>query len=183
MKLRNLFLVLTAAFGLCACGTTAKTSSETPVSNIVPQTDPLVIELDSFESHTFGNERAYIVICDNTVKGQIPSVNGMVTSRISAFSSRYALQFDNCSAKVYEPKFNKKGTQYSFTVKVEDAKFFGSFRDTDWRMTFTIDGSGFVSMMIESATISSVRNTAIWSFRGHVNPERTEALKMLKGQQ
>ena len=183
MKFRNLFLALTAALGLCACAATTQTSTETPVTNIVPQTDPLVIELDSFENRTFGADRGYIIICDNTVNGQIPSITGMVTSRISVFSGRYALQFDNCNAKVYEPKLNKKGNQYNFTVYVDDAKFFNSFRDTDWRLSITVDAGGFVSLMIESTTISQVRNTSSWTFRGHVNTERTEALKMLKKQQ
>ena len=183
MKFKNLFFVLFAAMGLCACGVTAQTSTETPVTNIVPQTDPLVIELDSFESHTFGGDRAYIVINDNTVKGQIPTVNGMVASRTFAFSSRYALRFDNCRANVSEPSFNKKGTQYKFTVRVDNARFFDSFKDTDWRLSFTIDGGGFVTMLIESASISGVRGTPTWSFRGHVNAERTKALKMIKGQQ
>ena len=182
MKLRNLFLALSAAMGLCACAAPAQTSTEAPVTNIVPQTDPLVIELDSFENRNFGSDRGYIIICDNTVKGQIPTVNGMVTARTFAFSSRYALRFDNCSAKVNEPRFNKKGTQYSFTVYVNDAQFFDSFRDTDWRLSFTVDGEGFVTMRIESTTISTVRSTSTWAFRGHVNAERTEALKMLNGQ-
>ena len=182
MKFRNLLLTLFATMGLCACGTTAQTSTETPVTNIVPQTDPLVIGLDSFENRTFGGDRAYIVICDNTVKGQIPTVSGMVTSRSFVFSSRYALRFDNCSAKVHEPRFNKKGTEYYFTVYVDDAQFFDSTRDSDWRLSFTIDGGGFVTLHIESATISRVRSSSTWTFRGHVNAERTEALKMIKGQ-
>ena len=183
MKFKNLLLALSAAMGLCACGTTAQTSTETPVTNLVAQTDPLVIELESFETHTFRGDRAYIVICDNTVKGQIPTVNGMVASRTSAFASRYALRFDNCSASVYKPSFNKKGTQYSFSVRVDNARFFDSYRDSDWRLSFTIDGGGFVTMLIESTSISGVHGTPTWSFRGHVNAERTEALKMMKGQQ
>ena len=183
MKLRNLFLVLIAAMGLCACGTTAKTGTEAPVTDIVPQTDPLVIELDSFENFSFGAERGCVIICNNIVKGQIPSVNGMVTARMPAFSYRYALQFDNCSAKVSEPKFNKKGTQYNFSLRVNDAKFFGSLKDTDWRLSFTVDGEGYVTMRIESATIYNVRHTSTWTFQGHVNAERTEALKMIVGQQ
>ena len=183
MKLRNLFLALSAVVGLCACGTTAQTSTEAPVTDIVPQTDPLVIELESFESRTFGGERAYIVICDNTVKGQIPTVTGMVTARTFTFASRYALRFENCSARISEPKFNKKGTQYRFTVNVDDAQFFESHRDSDWRLSITIDGGGFVTMLIESATISGVHGTPTWSFRGYVNTERTRALKMMKGQQ
>ena len=181
MKIKNLFLALTAAMGLCACGTSAQTSSETPVTTIVPQTDPLVIELDTFENRTFGSDRAFIVICDNIVKGQIPTVNGMVTSRFFTFSSRYALQFDNCSAKVYEPKFNRKGTEYSFSVYVDNAKFFDSFIDTDWRLYFIIDGGGYVTMQIESTTLLRARSTPTWTFRGHVNTKRTEALKLMKG--
>ena len=179
MKFRNLILTLTAVMGLCACGTTAVTSTETPVTNIVAQTDPLVIELDAFENCPFGSDRAYIVICNNTVKGQIPTVNGMVTIMRPAFSSRYALRFDNCSAKVSEPKLNKKGTRYSFTVNVDGAHFFDSVRDTDWRLSFTIDGGGSVTLRISSTSISQVRHTSTWSLQGHVNVERTEAMKML----
>jgi len=181
MQIRNIFLAIIATVLLSACGTIAQTSTEAPVTNLVAQTDPLVIELDSFENRTFTGDRAYITIYDNTVKGQIPTINGMVSTRISAFASRYALQFDNCTAKVHEPRFNKKGNQYSFTVYVDDAKFFDSFRDTDWRLSFTVDAGGFVTMTIESTTISQVRNSSFWSFRGHVNVERTEALKMMLG--
>jgi len=182
MQIRKLFLAIIATTLLGACGTTAQTSTEPPVTNLVAQTDPLVIELDYFENRTFGADRAYITICDNVVKGQIPTVNGMVTTKVSVFASRYALQFDNCKARVYEPRFNKKGNQYSFTVYVDDAQFFDSFRDTDWRLSFTVDAGGFVTMTIESTTISKVRNSSLWTFRGHVNVERTEALKMIKGQ-
>ena len=181
MKIRNLFFTLTAAMGLCAYGAAAQTSTETPVTNIIPQTDPLVIELDSFENRNFGKERAYIIICDNIVKGQIPTVTGMVSSRSFASACRYALQFDECSARVTEPRFNKKGTQYNFTVHVDDAQFFDSIRDSDWRLSFTINGGGFVTLRIESAVISNVRSTPSWTFQGHVNAERTEALKMITG--
>jgi len=179
MKFKTFILFLATTCCLCACGTSAQTTTETPATNLVPQTDPLVVELDSFENRTFGADRAYITICNGVVNGQIPSVSGMITSRVAAFSGPYALLFNNCQARVYEPRLNKKGTHYSFTVYVEDAQFFNSFRDTDWRLSFTVDATGFVTMLIESTTISQVRNSSVWSFRGHVNSEAAKALQDL----
>lgn len=181
MKIRVFLAAVAATLCVCACGTAssaASADSETPANAITPQTDPLVLEIDSFEGRTLSGDRNYITIVNNTVQGRIGLANGM--TRPGLLLGVNALTFDKSEAVVYEPKVSKKGTSYSFTVKAMDARFLTSMRDTDWRLMITVYSNGTASIDIESASIAQVYNSRIWHFYGRVNKERTEALTLIK---
>jgi len=157
----------------------AQKKNEVPENAIPAQTDPLVIELEHFETHQLTGERSYITIINNTVRGQVTNQNAL-SSKLNKFNSRYALKFDNCEATISEPRYNKKGTKYTFEVKVKDAEFYNATVSTDWRLTITIDSNNGASVMIESSSIAQTYGSPSWMFTGRVNKDNTDALKQIK---
>jgi len=186
MKIKHLLLCSLVLAGLCSCGSSSKsttgtenTSASAAVSNLVMDTDPIVIELESFEGRHFVGERSFIVLADKKIKAQIPTVIGMVRTGVS--TSAYALTFEGTSASISEPRADKKGKSYSFSVRANDGKFFGSRSRVAWRFNITVQNDGRVSVYVESDEISRARGSRTWWFSGYVNKERTEVAKtMLK---
>lgn len=177
--MNNLRLVYLAfILCLCSCGTASRSVETVNPNPIVPQTDPLVVELESFEGYTFGGERSFLALYNNMIKGQIPTVAGMI--RTGIMTSNYALTFDKCEARISEPRIDKKGTSYSFTVNARDAQFFNSWTTSDWRIMYTVFSDGRVNVNVESDRIGAVGRTRTWRFYGHVNKDRTEAAKLFK---
>lgn len=170
-----LFLAVIAV--LSSCGSSANTVAVT--DPIVPQIDPIVIELDNFQGHSFIGERSYISYFDKQVKGQVPTVASMVKTGV--MTSALALVFKNSEASVSEPRVNKKGTSYSFTIHAREAEFFNRELRTSWRISVTVNADGSANVIIESDSINTVSGSRTWRFFGHVNRERTEALKAMVG--
>jgi len=183
----KLYSILTVAAIVCcvsSCGTSSQITGGTAATaapSLVVQTDPIVIELEYFESHNMNNttERSYITLYDGMIQGRIASLQTML-ERPGFPSGRYALSFDKCVAKIGEPRVNKKGTSYTFRVLAEDASFFDSIVDTDWSLTITISDDGRASVNIESESIARVYSSRSWRFNGSVNKDRTEVLKLMK---
>lgn len=178
------YILATAAIAACICSfgindaaAQKKAKTATPENAIVPQVNPLVIEVESFEGHSLSGERSYITIYDNTLQGRITNIQGMV--RTGRLSGRDALVFNKCEAEVGEPTVSRKGNSYTFDVRVEDALFFNANPNTDWNLSITVYLDGRVSINISSASIMKVYGQNDWQFSGHINGERIIALKQM----
>lgn len=182
MKIKCFITAVTILTFLFTLGTNEasaqKKSKETsPENAIVPQVNPLVIELETFEGRSLGGERNYIGIVGNIIQGKVSHVNGMV--RTGRMSGRDALVFNKCEAEIGEASVNRKGTSYSFDVHVDDVLFFNSNPNTDWLLSITVFNDGKVSVDISSDSIARVFSQRTWTFMGRINGERTLSLKKL----
>lgn len=173
-----LVIVCFLSFGANEAAAQKKGKDNLPENTIVPQVNPLVIELETFEGHSLGGGRNFIGIMGDKIEGRIAYVNGMV--RVGRLSGKDALVFNKCEAEVGEPRVNKKGTNYSFDVHADDASFFGSNSNTDWCLSITVYNDGGVIINISSDSITRVYGQGVWTFMGRVNTERTLTLKKIK---
>lgn len=185
MKTKRIIAIVAAAACLCILGTEEsfaqkkdKNKEQTaPENAIVPQVNPLVIEIESFEGRALTGDRSYITILGDKVQGRITSTTGM--SRSPRFSGRDALVFNKCDARIGEPRVNKKGTNYSFDVRVEDALFFNANSNTDWRLYITVYNDGRVTVDISSDSIALAYSQRDWMFYGHIDGEKTLKLQQV----
>lgn len=183
MRTTTFLLASAAVFTICAFGTPQVANCTTvgdkyQETTIVPQTDPLIVELDSFGGRQFTGERSYIGIFNNQVTAVIPTVAGM--ARTGVVTSTRALTFDKAPAEISKARIGKKGNSYSFSVDTRDGTFFNRDINGTWRINMTVRNDGFVDVSIESESIATVYQSRVWYFVGHVNKDRTEAAKMVK---
>lgn len=183
MKIKQIISTAAVIACICSFGSTAtfaqkKDKNATNENAIVPQVNPLIIEVETFEGHSLNGDRNFIGIVGNTVQGKITNVKGM--DRTGRLSGRDALIFNKCEAEIGEPTVNRKGTNYSFDVHVDDVLFFNSNPNTDWLLSITVYNDGKVGIDISSDSIGRIyggqRN---WVFMGHVNRERTQSIKKI----
>jgi len=176
MKTPLILSLILVVSTLCSCGVLKDSGESSTIVNtdsLTARVDPLIIELQKFEGRELVGDRSYLSIVGGVLNAKIPTVIGMVASGVT--NSANALIFDKCDAHISQPRWDKKGTRYSFDVTARGASFFGRSSNVSWRFFITVYNNGFVSLSIESDDLLRMTKAHNWRFDGVLNKERMDA--------